>query len=74
MGTPENSPTTPQCTLPCPKDICCIGELGADGRDTIVGGLSLNEAEQRIAPLLTSLLCVLHILLYFLIKCLEEFP
>ena len=42
--------------------------------NTIVGGLSLNEAEQRIAPLLTSLLCVLHILLYFLIKCLEEFP
>ena len=65
--TPEKSPTAPQCTLPSSKSGTGPGELGAGGRSS-VGGVLLRETEQVTAPDLTSLLCVLQMVLYCLLR------
>ena len=63
VWTPEKSPTAPQCTLAPSCGGSGTGESGAGGRFT-VGGVSLRDIEHWTAPSLTSLLCVLQILLY----------
>ena len=68
VWTPEKSPTIPKCTLPS-SSWCWTGsgELGADGRFTVVGGVSLRDTEHVTAPDFTNFLWVVQIWLYCLL-------
>ena len=82
VWNPENSPTAPKCTLPSCWARFGKGELGAGGRSLVgsgegslelaeectLGGESLSDTEHLTEPDSTSLLWVLQIWLYCLLR------